>query len=138
MYDALVRMGLTLSQLRRSTTLLTRFEGSQVRAEGEIILLVTLGTEPHQQTFPIGFIIVQISSAYNAILGRPALNKFRATVSTYLLLVRFLTRNGVGEVKGDQAVAKQCLVIQDKQSDGSGLPWTNLILEIKCPPSVNQ
>ena len=40
---------------------------------------------------------------------------------TYLLLVRFPTQNGVGEVRGDQAVAKQCLVIQDKQFDSSRL-----------------
>ena len=43
--------------------------------------------------------------------------------------MRFSTRNGVGEVKGDQAVAKQCLVIQDKQSDGSRLALDQLALE---------
>ena len=53
-------------------------------------------------------------------------------MSTYLLLVRFPTQNGVGEVRRDQRVAKQCLVIQDKQSDGSNLaldqldPWDKM------------
>ena len=49
MYDALVRMGLVLSQLRRSTTPLTGFGGSQVRAEGEITLPVTLRMELHRE-----------------------------------------------------------------------------------------
>ena len=58
MYDALVRMGLTLSQLRRSPTPLTGFGGFQVGAEGKITLPVTLGMEPHQWTFSIDFIVV--------------------------------------------------------------------------------
>jgi len=35
-------------------------------------------------------------------------------VSSYYLLVHFLTRNGVREVRGDQRTARQCLMIQDK------------------------
>ena len=91
MYDAFVRIGLTLSQLRRSPTPLIGFGGSQIGAEGKITLSMTLGTEPHQRTFLINFVIIRISLAYNAILGRSALNKFRAAVSTYLLLMRFPT-----------------------------------------------
>ena len=132
MYDAFVRMGLTLSQLRKSLIPLTDFGGSQVKVKGEITLPVTLRMEPHQQTFLINFVVVRIPSPYKAILGRLALNNFQAAVSTYLLLVRFPTQNGVGEVRRDQRVAKQCLVIQDKQSDGSNLaldqldPWDKM------------
>ncbi|KAK3002375.1 hypothetical protein RJ639_022536 [Escallonia herrerae] len=46
--------------------------------------------------------------AYNAILGRTTLNQLRAVVSTYHMKMKFPTENGVGEVKGDQVVARQC------------------------------
>uniref|UniRef100_A0A2N9GP39 Uncharacterized protein n=1 Tax=Fagus sylvatica TaxID=28930 RepID=A0A2N9GP39_FAGSY len=47
-------------------------------------------------------------SAYNVIIGRPTLNKLRAVTSTYHLLVRFPTEHGIGELKGDQATAREC------------------------------
>ena len=36
------------------------------------------------------------------------LNKWKAATSTYYLKVKFPTDNGVGEVKGDQVLAKEC------------------------------
>ena len=47
-------------------------------------------------------------SSYNVIIGRPTLNKWKATTSTYCLKVKFPTDNGVGEVKGDQVLAREC------------------------------
>ena len=36
------------------------------------------------------------------------LNRWKATTSTYCLKVKFPTKNGVGEVKGDQVLAREC------------------------------
>ncbi|GAV74830.1 hypothetical protein CFOL_v3_18310, partial [Cephalotus follicularis] len=44
---------------------------------------------------------------YNAIVGRPGLNLLEAIVSTRHLLMKFPTRFGVGEVRGDQEVARR-------------------------------
>ena len=115
LYDTFVQMGLSGHRLRNSLIPITGFGRNQVGVEGETILPVTFGSEPHQRTLPINFIVARTSSAYNAILGHPTLNKFRAIVSTYHLLVRFPTRTGIGEARGDQSVAHQCLTIQDKQ-----------------------
>uniref|UniRef100_A0A2N9IQC0 Uncharacterized protein n=1 Tax=Fagus sylvatica TaxID=28930 RepID=A0A2N9IQC0_FAGSY len=54
------------------------------------------------------FLVVDCPSAYNVIIGRPTLNKLRAVTSTYHLLVRFPTEHGIGELKGDQATAREC------------------------------
>ena len=41
------------------------------------------------------------------IIGRPTLNRWKAATSTYCLKVKFPTKNGVDEVKGDQVLAKE-------------------------------
>lgn len=42
------------------------------------------------------------------ILGRPTLNRLRATTSTYCLKVKFLTPQGIEEMCGDQLLAWEC------------------------------
>lgn len=61
------------------------------------------------------FLVVDCPSAYNAILGRSALNSMRAVTSTYHLMIKFPTENGVGEQKGDQATARDCYVATLKE-----------------------
>ncbi|XP_022897478.1 uncharacterized protein LOC111411151 [Olea europaea var. sylvestris] len=56
------------------------------------------------------FQVVRVSIAYNAILGRPLLNKIKAIGSTFHLAMKFPTSNGVGVVRGDQTAARQCYV----------------------------
>ncbi|GAV87658.1 LOW QUALITY PROTEIN: hypothetical protein CFOL_v3_31084, partial [Cephalotus follicularis] len=53
------------------------------------------------------FLVVDTPSPYNAIIGRPGLNLLEAIVSTRHLLMKFPTRFGVGEVRGDQEVARR-------------------------------
>ena len=67
------------------------------------------------------FLVIKAPSTYNAILDRPGLNALRAVVSTYHLKLKFPTGQGVGEVKGDQALARHCYSIALKRSDRSDL-----------------
>ena len=52
--------------------------------------------------------MVNCPSSYNVIIGRPTLNRWKAATSTYCLKVKFPTDNGVGEVRGDQILAREC------------------------------
>ena len=52
--------------------------------------------------------MVDCPTSYNVIIGRPALNKWKAATSTYCLKVKFPTDEGIGEVKGDQVLAREC------------------------------
>ena len=59
-------------------------------------------------TRQLDFLVVDCPSSYNVIIGRPTLSKWKAATSTYCLKVKFLTDNSVGEVKGDQVLAREC------------------------------
>ena len=71
-------------------------------------LTITVGTHPRQLTRQLDFLVVDCLSSYNVIIGRPTLNRWKAVTSTYCLKVKFPTNNGVGEVKGDQILAREC------------------------------
>ncbi|XP_059446567.1 uncharacterized protein LOC132178131 [Corylus avellana] len=72
-----------------------------VQPVGLISLPVTAGTAPKQATIIVDFLVVDRPFAYNTSIGRPSLNKLRAITLTYHLKMKFLTEDGVGEVRGD-------------------------------------
>ncbi|XP_058220272.1 uncharacterized protein LOC131330637 [Rhododendron vialii] len=49
-------------------------------------------------------------ATYNAILGRTTLNKIEAIISTYHLMIKFPTPEGVAYVRRDQKAARECSV----------------------------
>ena len=61
-----------------------------------------------QLTCQLDFLVVDFPSSYNVIIGRPMLNKWKAAMFTYCLKVTFPIDNGVGKVKGDQVLAREC------------------------------
>ncbi|KAK3014108.1 hypothetical protein RJ639_010287 [Escallonia herrerae] len=109
-YDAFTKMNIPTNRLRKMDTPLYGFSNHPVAAEGIIALPVAIGTPPAQANFMLDFVVVKVPSAYNAILGRPALNQLQAVVSTYHLKMNFPIEHGIGEVKGDQTIARQCYV----------------------------
>ena len=119
LHDAFVRMGYDDSQLAPSKMPIYGFNGSECNIEGIIQLPVTIGQEPQEATQMLNFLVVKAPSTYNAILGRTGLHAFKAIASTYHLKIKFPQRNGVGEEKGDQKVARSCYVAALKQ-DGVG------------------
>ena len=63
----------------------------------------------------IKFLIMEAPLANNVLLGRPSLNAIRAIPSDYHMVVKFPTKNGVGMVRGNQRVAKECYLASMKQ-----------------------
>ena len=84
------------------------FTRDKVRPSGVVSLVIEAGTYPKQVRTSVEFLVVDCPTAYNVIIGRPTLNKLRAVTSTYHLLVRFPKEHGIGELKGDQATAREC------------------------------
>jgi hypothetical protein len=95
-------------RLRPINIPLMRFMGDKVKPSGVVSLMIEASTYPKQVRASVEFLVVDCPSAYNVIIGRPTLNKLRAVTSTYHLLVRFPTEHNIGELKGDQATAREC------------------------------
>ena len=82
------------------------FGGAEVRSIGTVKLPVRFGTAPCRRTILLDFVVVDIHNwPYNALLGRPFLNKARAVTSTHALKIKFPTEFGIGELKGSQEMA---------------------------------
>ena len=101
-------MRLGRDQLRPVCSPLIGFEGMKVQPVGTITLPVVVGSYPQQITREINFLVVDCSSSYNAIIGRPTLNNWKAITSTYHLSVKFPIEYGIGQAQGDQLATREC------------------------------
>ncbi|RZS05163.1 hypothetical protein BHM03_00035646 [Ensete ventricosum] len=57
------------------------------------------------------FIVVNLLSAYNAIIDRPTLNKLRVIVSTFHRSMKFMNSAGVGEARNDPRESRRCYLM---------------------------
>ena len=104
----LQQLKLDSGRLRPFDSPLVSFSGDRVYPKGIVTLTITVGTYPRQLTYQLDFLVVDCPSSYNVIIGRPTLNRWKLAMSTYCLKVKFPTDKGVGEVKGDQVLAREC------------------------------
>ena len=101
-------MKLDQKRLRPFESPLVSFSGDRVYPKGIVTLTITVGTYQRQLTRQLDFLVVDCPPSYNVIVGRPTLNRWKVATSTYCLKVKFPTDNEVGEVKGDQVLAREC------------------------------
>ncbi|XP_075656305.1 uncharacterized protein LOC142626364 [Castanea sativa] len=109
-YQAFQQMKIGREWLIPTNAPLIGFGGIRVYPVGAVTLFITVGDYPQQITKDVTFLVVDCSSAYNAILGRPTLNSWEAVTSTYHLMIKFPTKYGVGEVRGDHVAAHKCYI----------------------------
>ena len=96
-YPAFEQMRLRRDQLRPVCSPLIGFGGMKVQLVSTITLPIMVGSYLQQITKEVNFLVVDCSSSYNAIIGRPTLNSWKAVTSTYHFLVKFLTEYGIGK-----------------------------------------
>ena len=113
--SAFDKMGIGREKLEPVNTHMRGFSGEKVLPLGSIQLVLTLGDPPCQTTTTARFLIVDAPSSYNMLLGRPSLNAIKAIPSAYHMMIKFPTISGVGMVRGDQRVARECYSASLKQ-----------------------
>ena len=90
-YLAFQQMRIDRERLTPINAPLMGFGGTKVFPLGTITLAVTASDYPQQITKEVMFLLIDCSSAYNAILGQPTLNSWKAVTSTYHLMIKFPT-----------------------------------------------
>ena len=113
--SAFDKMGIEREKLEPVNTHLRGFSGEKVLPLGSIQQVLTLGDPPCQATTTTRFLIIDAPSAYNMLLDKPSLNAIKAIPFAYHMMIKFPTVNGVGMVRGDQRVARECYSTSMKQ-----------------------
>ena len=113
--SAFDKMGIGRGKMEPVNSHLRGFFGEKVLPLGSIQLVLTLGDPPCQATTIARFLIVDAPSAYNMLLGKPFLNAIKSIPSAYYMMIKFPTVSGVGMVRGDQRVARECYSASMKQ-----------------------
>jgi len=103
------QLQLSPDQLRPYTRCLYGFVGDQVEVRRHIELRTTFTDDATSRTTNIRYLVVNASSAYNILLGRPALNRLGAVPSTRHMKMKLPSLEGaVITIKSDQKEAKRC------------------------------
>jgi len=102
-------MGLSEEQLQPFQGTLSGFTGERVHVRGYIILKTVFGTGKQAKAIKIRYLVVNAQNSYNIVIGRPSFNRLGALLSTKFLVMKYpLDDGGVGMIKGDQKIAREC------------------------------
>ncbi|RDX99702.1 hypothetical protein CR513_17219, partial [Mucuna pruriens] len=99
---------LGIRDLTRCEGVLYGFAGERVPIMGTVEIETTFGDKNGAKTIPVTYTIVNSEASYNIIMGRPALNRLEAVVSTYHLCMKFPVGQTVATVWADITAAKKC------------------------------
>ena len=103
------KLQLSSDQLRPYTGCLYGFVGNQVEEHGHIELRTTFTDGTASRTENIRYLVVNAPSAYNILLGRPALNMIGAVASMrHMKMKLHFLKGTVITIKFDQKEAKNC------------------------------
>ena len=100
---------------------LSGFTGDIISYEGILNLSIELGFSPCQHIQVVDFVLVDYLSLYNAIIGRPTLNKIRAVYLTYHLLVKFPIVGGIVILRGDQIESREIYEAANRSAQIQGI-----------------
>jgi hypothetical protein len=129
------QMGIDRERIKPFASPLVGFGGEVVFPIGIIPLPVTAGTAPQLAMVMVDFVVIDRPSAYNAIMGQPALNKLKVATSTYHFMMKSPTEEGVGVVRGDQLAARKCYNTSMKKVSDSTTLTVASVHEAKGEPA---
>ena len=103
------KLQLSPDLLRPYTRCLYGLTGDQVEVRGYLELRTTFTDGTTSRTESIRYLVVNADSAYNILLGRPALNRLRAVASTHHMKMKLPDLSDkVIVIKSDQEEVRKC------------------------------
>ncbi|XP_050268382.1 uncharacterized protein LOC126712895 [Quercus robur] len=99
--------------LRLKSQDLVKYDTPLVSFDGRVVIperQISLSVDMEGKEVMVTFIVARSFSPYTTILGRPWIQAMKAIPSTLHVKVKFPTEYGVAVVRGNQRVARQCLV----------------------------
>ena len=122
--DTMTKLGLKAEDLEPTRTIFHSIvPGLSCSPIGRVRLDVLFGDSGHFRREPIWFEVVDLSSAYHALLGRPALAKFMPVPHYAYLKMKMPGPKGLITVAGDYRKSLECV------RDGSKLAESLVIAE---------
>lgn len=112
--DTKTHMRTPLLRLALVKTPFIEIEGSSVPVKGAMEILVTTSIPLKCVSLHQTFMVIDMTLAYNTILGRHLLYQINVTINTRYLTLKFLTQKGVATVRGNQVTSRQCLYILER------------------------
>ena len=104
----------------------------KVQPVSTITLPVVVGVYPQQITKEVKFLVVDCSSSYNSIIGRPTLNSWKTVRSICHLSIKFPTKYKIGQVQGDQLAVRECylaMLAMDEQVQTLSIEERRVVVE---------
>jgi len=131
-------MKLSKERLQPFTSPFVSFTRERVIVKGVVKLTIIAGTYPVQVSKEIDSLVVDCPSTYNVILRRITFNKLKAGTSTYYLKVKFPTAHGIGDIRGDQVLARECYqaALTSRENHTWMIDELEPILELLEVPSI--
>ncbi|KAJ8437675.1 hypothetical protein Cgig2_028613 [Carnegiea gigantea] len=98
----------------------------EVNPTGVICLSLQFGDKPKVRNLEVDFLVLDVATASNVILGRPTLHKVKVVIASYLPQLQYEADDGsVRKLQGDQRMARECYLVSIRplveHSDGQGL-----------------
>ncbi|KAH1082533.1 hypothetical protein J1N35_022294 [Gossypium stocksii] len=114
-----MHMGLISVKKREGKSLqgyVKSFVNHPIEVRGLITLLVTLEVDEHTTIEYVQFYVVGYPMAYNAIFRRPIIRMTKMVVITFCMKIKFSINTGVGFLRLDQQIVRQCHILFVKQA----------------------
>ena len=111
------------------------FRGQEVNPTGMIRLPLRCGDKLKARNLEVDFLVIDVPTAYNVILGRPTLHKVKATSSNFNL--RLMTNTWVKCMETEvYLLSIQPLVERAKEQGPDGPSWGGKRARARPPPAV--